>query len=82
MKAILLGIAMICAVPVTASAFQCPSLQAQIDKGVGNRFDATASTARQKAAAASDLHKAGKHAESEKAYEEAAKAANITLTKK
>lgn len=82
MKAILLGIAMVCALPLSAMAFQCPSLQAQIDKGVGNRFDAAASTVRQKAAAASNLHKAGKHAESVKAYEEAAKAGNVTLMKK
>ena len=82
MKAILLGLAIVLAVPLSAMAFQCPSLQAQVDKGVGNRFDASAQTARQKAAQASDLHKAGKHAESVQAYEEAAKAANVTLTKK
>lgn len=82
MKAILLGIAMICALPASVMAFQCPSLHAQVEKNVGNRFDAQASTARQKAAEASDLHKAGKHAESVKAYEDAAKAGNVTLIKK
>ena len=82
MKAILLGVAIVLAVPLSAMAFQCPSLQAQVDKAVGNRFDASAQAARQKAAEASNLHKSGKHAESVKAYEDAAKAGNVTLTKK
>ncbi len=41
MKATLLGIAMVCALPVTAMAGQCPALHAQIDKVIGVRFDAT-----------------------------------------
>jgi hypothetical protein len=82
MKATLLGIAMICAVPVTAMAGQCPALHAQMEKAVGNRFDATASTARQAMAKASALHREGKHADSVKMYDDAAKAAKITLQKK
>jgi hypothetical protein len=82
MKAVLLGIMMVCAVPAAAMAFQCPTLQAQIDKAVGNRFDASAQTLRQKAAMAANLHKAGKHAESVKAYEDAAKAGNVQLMMK
>jgi hypothetical protein len=79
MKATLLGLAMICALPVTAMAGQCPALHAQMEKAVGNRFDAAASTARQAAAKASALHREGKHADSVKTYEDAAKAANIKL---
>lgn len=82
MKAALLGFVMVCAVPATAMAFQCPALHAQVDKAVGNRFDASASTLRQQAAKASALHKAGKHAESVKAYEDAAKSANVKLEMK
>jgi hypothetical protein len=82
MKATLLGIAMICALPLTAMAGQCPVLHAQIDKALGNRFDANAQTARQMAVKADSLHKEGKHADSEKMYKDAAKAADVTLTEK
>ena len=50
-----------------ALAFQCPKLVNQINASIGNRFDAAASTARTAAAEADALHKAGKHAEAEKA---------------
>jgi hypothetical protein len=53
-----------------AFAFQCPKLVAEINGQVGNRFDATAHTARAKAAEADKLHKEGKHAEAEKAAKE------------
>ena len=82
MKATLLGIAMLCAVPVTAMAGQCPALHAQMDKAIGGRFDAAASTARQLQAEAATLHKDGKHADSVKKYQEAAKALNVTLEEK
>ncbi|MBI2216501.1 MAG: hypothetical protein HYU51_04310 [Candidatus Rokubacteria bacterium] len=49
-----------------AAAKQCPKLVAQVNAQVGNRFDATAANARQTAAQAEQLHKAGKHADSEK----------------
>ena len=78
----LLGILMIVALPTTALAFQCPVLKAQIDKQLGNRFDAPASTGRQMAAQADALHKDGKHAESVKKYEEAAAAGKVTLDMK
>ena len=54
----------------SAFAFQCPKLIAEINGQVGNRFDASAATARAKAAEADKLHKDGKHAESEKAAKE------------
>jgi len=53
-----------------ALAFQCPKLVGQIDAAAGNRFDATAYDAKVKAAEASKLHAAGKHAEAEKAAKE------------
>ena len=82
MKATLLALATIFALPLAAIAGQCPVLHAQLDKALGNRFDATAQTARQMAAKADTLHKEGKHADSEKMYQEAAKSANVTLTEK
>ena len=54
----------------TVQAFQCPKLVNQINAAAGNRFDAAAYDARQKAAEADKLHKDGKHAESEKAAKE------------
>jgi hypothetical protein len=50
-----------------ALAFQCPKLVAQITAGSGTRFDAAANDARALANQAMELHKAGKHAEAEKA---------------
>jgi hypothetical protein len=58
------------ALAMTAHAFQCPKLVSQINAEAGNRFDAAGYDARQKAAEAQELHKAGKHAESEKAAKE------------
>ena len=82
MKAALLGVALLCAAPAVAVAGQCPALHAQVEKVVGNRFDASASTARMKMMEANALHRSGKHVESVKAYEEAAKAGNVTLEMK
>jgi len=73
---------MMCAWPLAAGASQCPMLGAQIDKALGQRFDKTASNARNMAAQAAGLHKAGKHAESEKMYQEAAKAGGVKLEMK
>jgi len=53
-----------------ALAFQCPKLVARINNAAGNRLDAAAYEARQKAAEADKLHKEGKHAEAEKAAKE------------
>ena len=55
---------------VSAQAFQCPKLVSQINAQTGNRLDAAAYDARQKAMQAEQLHKEGKHAESEKAAKE------------
>ena len=53
-----------------AEAFQCPKLITQINDAAGNRLDGAGYEARTKAAEADQLHKAGKHAESEKAAKE------------
>lgn len=53
-----------------ALAFQCPKLVAQINANSGNRFDAAANDARALGNQAMELHKAGKHAEAEKAAKE------------
>jgi hypothetical protein len=63
-------------------ANECPALQAQIDAAVGTRYDPNAASAKALAAEAWALHQAGKHAESTAKYDEAAKAAGITLTHK
>ena len=79
MKAMLFALVMIGAVPAVALADQCTILQDQIDRTLGRRFDPAASTSRWLATQAGALHRDGKHAESVKMYEEAARAANITL---
>ena len=66
--------------PVLAT--ECPTLQGQIDSAIGTRYDPSAANARQLAAEAWALHQAGKHTESVAKYDEAAKAAGLTLTKK
>jgi hypothetical protein len=76
----MIALAVMCVWPLSASAFQCPKLQSQIDKEFGKRFDRTATSARSVAAQAAVLHKEGKHAESVKMYEEAAKAGGLKLT--
>ena len=82
MKSFVAALVMVVAAAAPALASQCPMLQAQIDKAVGNRFDPGAANARSLASQANSLHVAGKHAESEAKYDEAAKAAGITLQKK
>jgi hypothetical protein len=82
MKSFVAALVMVVAAAVPALAGQCPMLQAQIDKAIGTRFDPGAANARSLAAQANSLHVAGKHAESEAKYDEAAKAAGITLQKK
>jgi len=74
------ALVVMCVWPLSVSAFQCPQLQAQIDKEFGKRFDRTATTARSTAAEAAALHRAGKHAESVKMYEDAAKAGGLKLS--
>lgn len=65
-----------------AFAGECPALHAQIDQQFGKRFDRQASTVRALAKEADALHKSGKHADSVKKYDEAAKAGGLTLTHK
>jgi hypothetical protein len=73
------ALVLMCAWPLSASASQCPTLQAQIDKEFGKRFDRMATDVRTTAAQAAALHRAGKHAESMKMYEDAAKAGGLKL---
>ena len=82
MKSFVTALVLVVSAAGPALAGQCPMLQAQIDRAVGNRFDAGAANARQLAAQANTLHTTGKHTESEAKYDEAAKAAGITLQKK
>lgn len=82
MKKFLIGMAMVAFAATPALAFECPLLQKQIDDAIGNRLDATSANAKAIAAQAADLHKAGKHADSVKKYDEAAKVAGIMLKHK
>jgi hypothetical protein len=82
MRAILLGAAFLFVSATAAGAGECPALQAQIDTQFGKRFDRQAGEVKAKAAEAMALHRAGKHDESVKAYDEAAKAGSIQLTHK
>jgi hypothetical protein len=53
-----------------ALAFQCPKLISKIHDEADSRFDDASYEARRKADEAEALHKAGKHAEAEKAAKE------------
>ena len=65
------------AVAGTSSAFQCPTLIKQVGDAASNRFDDASNKARQLAAEAEELHKAGKHAESVAKAQEAKKLLGI-----
>ena len=82
MKSIVTALVLVVSAAAPALASQCPLLQAQIDKAIGTRYDPSAANAKQLASQAMTLHQQGKHAESEAKYDEAAKAAGITLQKK
>jgi hypothetical protein len=82
MKSFVTALVLVASVAGPALANQCPMLQAQIDKAVGTRFDPGAANARSLASQAWALHQSGKHTESEAKYDEAAKAAGITLEMK
>ncbi len=82
MKSFLTALVLVASAAAPALASQCPTLQAQIDKAIGNRYDSSAANAKQLASQAWSLHQSGKHAESEAKYDEAAQAAGITLQKK
>jgi len=82
MKIFVTALVLVASVAGPVVAGQCPTLQAQIDKAVGNRADAAAASTKLLAKQAWELHQSGKHAESEAKYDEAAKAAGLTLQKK
>ncbi len=82
MKSFVTALVLVALAAGSALASQCPALQAQIDRAIGNRFDASAANARSLASQAMALHNSGKHDESVAKYDEAAKAAGITLQKK
>jgi len=79
MKILVTALVLVASAAGPALADQCEMLQAQIGKAIGTRYDPSAANARQLATQAWALHQSGKHAESEAKYEEAAKAAGITL---
>ncbi|MFQ5899190.1 MAG: hypothetical protein ACE5JN_13230 [Candidatus Methylomirabilia bacterium] len=79
MKKFIIGMAMVAFAATPALAFECPLLHNQMQTAVGNRSDATAKKAKALAAEAWALHRAGKHAQAVAKYDEAAKAAGITL---
>ena len=82
MKSFITALVLVASAAGPALANECPLLQAQIDKAVGTRADATAANTKVLAAQAWALHQSGKHAESVAKYDEAAKAAGITLEHK
>ncbi len=53
-----------------ALASQCPKLAAQIDAATANRYDPAAANAKAQKETVMQLHKAGKHADSEKLAKE------------
>lgn len=82
MKIALAVLALVVSAAGPAFAGQCPALQAQLDKALGQRYDAGAANAKVMAKDAMALHQAGKHAESVAKYDDAAKAAGVKLEKK
>jgi hypothetical protein len=82
MRIVLIALALVASAVGPAMAGQCPELQAQLDKALGQRHDAGATNAKVMTKAAMALHQEGKHDESVAKYDEAAKAAGVTLQKK
>jgi hypothetical protein len=82
MKTALTVVALVVSAAGPAFAGQCPALQAQLDKALGQRYDAGAANAKVMAKDAMALHQAGKHDESVAKYDDAAKAAGVKLEKK
>jgi len=79
MKSFITALVLVASLAAPALANECPTLQAQIDAAIGTRYDPDAARVKQLATQAWSLHVAGRHAESVAKYEEAAKAAGITL---
>ena len=82
MKVYAIALALVASAAGPALAGECPALHAQMDKAVGQRYDSGAGNAKILMKDAQALHQAGKHEESVKKYDEAAKAASVTLQKK
>jgi type II secretory pathway pseudopilin PulG len=74
---VIVVLAVVFAVAGPSSASQCPKLIQKVNDEAGNRLDDAAYNARQLAAQAEELHKAGKHAESEAKAKEAMKQLGI-----
>jgi len=81
MKIALVVLALVASAAGPAMAGQCPALQAQMEKALGQRYDAGAANAKVMVKDATALHAAGKHDESVAKFEEAAKTAGVTLQK-
>ena len=79
MKSYVMALALVALAAAPTLANECPTLQTQIDLALRTRSDPNAVIAKQLAAQALALHQAGKHAESVAKYDEAARAAGITL---
>jgi len=77
--ALVVTVVLVLAVAVAGPSWasQCPKLIQKINDEAGNRLDDAAYNARQLAAEAEELHKAGKHAESEAKAKEAMKQLGI-----
>ena len=70
----------VCGAPALAG--ECPLLQQQMARQVGNRVDNASYQAKEMMKEAQTLHQQGKHAESVAKYDEAAKAIGVTLEHK
>ncbi len=82
MRIVLIALALVASAAGLAMAGQCPDLAAQLDKALGQRYDAGATNAKVMVKDAVALHQAGKHDESVAMLDEAAKTAGVTLQKK
>jgi hypothetical protein len=82
MKLALIALTLVASAAGPAMAGQCPDLAAQLDKALGQRYDAGATNAKVMVKDAVALHQAGKHDESVAKLDEAAKTAGVTLQKK
>ncbi len=85
MRKVIAVVAVVAGVAFAGAAFanECPLLIKQVNDGIAKMSDTKkADEARKLVAEAEKLHKEGKHADSVKKAEEAAKAAGVTLQHK
>ena len=82
MKKLVIAVGLLTAGVTPALASECPALHQQVMAEAERRFDNGAWDAKQLAAQGAKLHGDGNHADSVAKYEEAAKAAGITLNRK